>query len=218
VLQQNRQLDPSLAEFLDNLWAKGKSPTPTRRQAHARAQAQRSAFIELNRDWPAAQRSIGSEHPLTLAGTRLGAIDSSLVRLPVSERSWPDRWLTEASNSAWTTGTRYPEARLSVIYDLDQSEWAWNVELGTSTMGEVALAIQSWSTLNRGTFEINDRVSPVMFIWPRLGPREPAFYWAVSTEFCRRRKRCFDQRANQGSGYGCRVAGQKAECSAAWMP
>ena len=51
----------------------------------------------------------------------------------------------EATNQHGATGTRYPEARLSVLYDL-RNRIGLDVRLEPSTVGEVALATQTVGT------------------------------------------------------------------------
>src|SRR5207245_10017508 len=98
-----------------------------------------------------------AEHPLLRCrGHRVVGIDSSLVRWPDSpELGQTFRW-KEASNQHGATGTRYPEARLSVVYDL-LNRVGLDTRLEPSTVVEVALAIQQLEHLQSGDVEINDR-------------------------------------------------------------
>jgi hypothetical protein len=78
------------------------------------------------------------------------------MRLPDSEELGKAFGWKQASNQHGATGTRYPEARLSVIYDL-LNRAALDCRLEPSTMGEVQLARAQLKYLQPGDIEINDR-------------------------------------------------------------
>jgi hypothetical protein len=158
ILQQTvKSIQRHLGEFLNEL-SSGEMFEPVSAGAvtHARAKLKDSAFIELNRDCvlPAVYNS---EHPVGRWRThRLIGIDSSLVRLPVSEELGRAFGWKEAANQHGTTGTRFPEARLSVIYDLLNCV-GLDCRLEPSTQGEVELAIEQMEHLQPGDVAINDR-------------------------------------------------------------
>ncbi len=62
----------------------------------------------------------------------------------------------ESFNQKGATGTRYPEGRLSVLFDL-LNRIGHDVRLEPSTLGEVPLAMQQLEHLQPGDIEINDR-------------------------------------------------------------
>ena len=64
--------------------------------------------------------------------------------------------MKSAANQHGATGTRYPEARLSVVYDV-LNRAGWDTRLEPSTVGEVALASQQLEHLQPGDVELNDR-------------------------------------------------------------
>src|SRR5260370_26643153 len=143
VLQQAvKSLQRHVHEFLDEL-AQGEifEPVTSGAVTHARAKFKESAFIELNRDC-VLPTIYGPEHPIQRwRGHRLVGVDSSLVRLPESEELGQTFGWKAASNQHGATGIRYPEARLSVVYDfLNRAEL--DARLGPRTVREVALAIQ----------------------------------------------------------------------------
>lgn len=158
VLQQTvKSIQRHLHEFLDQL-AQGEifEPVTSGAVTHARAKLKDTAFIELNQQCvlPAAyspQRPVQRWH-----GHRLVGVDSSLVRLPDSEELGQVFGWKEAANQNGATGTRYPEARLSVVYDLLNGV-GWDTRLEPSTLGEVALAMEQVKYLQPGDVEINDR-------------------------------------------------------------
>jgi hypothetical protein len=143
LLQQTlKSIQRHLHEFLDEL-AQGQifEPLTSGAVTHARAKLKESAFAELNRECVLAT-VYGPEHPIQRwRGHRLIGVDSSLVRLPESQELGQTFGWKEASNQHGSTGTRYPEARLSVVYDL-LNRIGLDARLEPSTVGEVALALQ----------------------------------------------------------------------------
>src|ERR1017187_7947558 len=158
VLQQTlKSIQRHLHEFFDEL-AQGEifEPVTSGAVTHARAKLKESAFVELNRDC-VLPTIYGPEHPIQRwRGHRLLGVDSSLVRLPDSEELGQTFGWKEAANQHGSTGTRYPEARLSVVYDL-LNRVGLDARLEPSTLGEVALALQQLEHLQPGDIEINDR-------------------------------------------------------------
>jgi hypothetical protein len=158
VLQQTvKSIQRHLHEFLDEL-AQGElfEPVTSGAVTHARAKLKDSAFVELNHDC-VLPTVYGSERAVQRwRGHRLAGIDSSLVRLPESLELGETFGWKEAANQQGATGTRYPEGRLSVVYDL-LNRVGWDTRLEPSTLGEVALASQQLEQLQPGDVEINDR-------------------------------------------------------------
>lgn len=158
VLQKTvKSIKRHLDEFLDEL-AGGQMFMPVTAGAvtHARAKLKETAFIELNRDC-VLPSFYSSEHPVRhWHDRRLVGIDSSLIRLPNSEELGKTFGWKEASNQHGATGTAYPEARLSVVYDL-LNRAGLDTRLEPSTIGEVPLAMEQLAFLQPGDIEINDR-------------------------------------------------------------
>jgi Transposase DDE domain len=158
LLQQTlKSIQRHLHEFLDEL-AQGQifEPLTSGAVTHARAKLKESAFTELNREC-VLPTVYGPEHPIQRwRGHRLIGVDSSLVRLPESQELGQTFGWKEASNQHGSTGTRYPEARLSVVYDL-LNRIGLDARLEPSTVGEVTLALQQLEHLQPGDVEINDR-------------------------------------------------------------
>jgi Transposase DDE domain len=158
LLQQTlKSIQRHLHEFLDEL-AQGQifEPLTSGAVTHARAKLKESAFTELNHAC-VLPTVYGPEHPIQRwRGHRLIGVDSSLVRLPESQELGQTFGWKEASNQHGSTGTRYPEARLSVIYDL-LNRIGLDARLEPSTVGEVTLALQQLEHLRSGDVEINDR-------------------------------------------------------------
>jgi hypothetical protein len=168
ILQKSlKSIQNHLSEFLDSL-APGEvfeSPQPGA-VTHARAKLKDSAFIELNRDCilPAAYHS---ERPVRRwRGHRLLGVDSSLMRLPHEKELGEVFGWQECSNQSGASGTAYPEARLSVLYDL-LNGLGLDTRLESSRRGEVALALEQLEGLRRGDVAVNDRgfSGYVYFAW-----------------------------------------------------
>jgi hypothetical protein len=158
ILQQTvKSIQRHLDEFLDEL-AEGSifEPVTPGAVTHARAKLKDSAFIELNQQC-VLPVIYGPDHPIERwRGHRLIGMDSSVVRLPDSDELGQEFGWKEASNQNGSTGTRYPEARLSVVYDL-LNRVGLDTRLEPSTMGEVALASQQLVHLQAEDIQINDR-------------------------------------------------------------
>ena len=158
ILQQTvKSIQRHLNDFLDDLAAGSIfEPVTPGAVTHARAKLKDSAFIELNQQC-VLQSVYHSERPIERwHGHRLLGMDSSLLRLPDSEELGKEFGWKEASNQNGSTGTRYPEARLSVVYDL-LNRVGLDARLEPSTVGEVTMAGQQLLHLQPGDIQINDR-------------------------------------------------------------
>lgn len=158
VLQKTvKSIQRHLRELLDEL-TDGRLSAPLTAGAftHARAKLKHTAFIELN-DQVLLPLVAESAVPLKRwRGHRLFGHDSSLLRLPYSEELVEVFGVVEVTNNHGTTGTRYPEARMAVLYDL-LNHFGVNARLESSRVGEVELAIEQAACLSPGDVVINDR-------------------------------------------------------------
>jgi hypothetical protein len=125
---------------------------------HARAKLKHTAFIELNDQIVLPWIDDPQQNPNLnrWRGHRLLGVDSSLVRLPDSEELRGQFSVVQASNQLGVTGTRYAEARMSVLYDL-LNRVGINARLEASRVGEVELAIEQLAHAKPGDVLINDR-------------------------------------------------------------
>jgi hypothetical protein len=158
ILQKTvKSIQRHLHEFLDELAPSEILATPTSGAVtHARAKLKDSAFIELNQDC-VLPLVYDSERPVRRwRGHRLLGIDSSLLRLPDSQELGRIFGWKEPANKNGATGTRYPEARLSVFYDL-LNRVGHEARLEPGTLGEVALALQELERLRPGDVVLSDR-------------------------------------------------------------
>ena len=221
VLQQTvKSIQRHLHEFLDNL-AQGEifETVTSGAVTHARAKLKESAFIELNQDC-LLPTIYGPEHPIQCwQGHRLSGVDSSLIRLPDSEELGQTFGWKEAANQHGTTGTRYPEARLSVVYDL-LNRVGLDARLEPSTLGEVALAIQQLEHVQPGDVAINDRGFTGYLYLASVGQRGGHFIARCSTgSFLAAQEMFRLNRANQSKVVWLFAApDQKAECRRLGLP
>jgi hypothetical protein len=199
ILQKTvKSLQRHLHEFLEEL-ADGQlfEPLTAGAVTHARAKLKASAFIELN-EGCLLPTLYSPEHPIQRwRGHRLVGVDSSLVRLPLSEELGQRFGWKEAANQHGATGTRFPEARLSVVYDL-LNRVGWEARLEPSTLGEVALAIEQLARLQPGDMAINDRGFTGYLYLAAVRQREAHFLARCSTGSFRAAQEMFRRnRANQ---------------------
>jgi hypothetical protein len=158
VLQKSvKSIQRHLHEFLDDLAAGPHfDPLTSGAVTHARAKLKASAFSELKQAC-VLPVIYGPQHPSQRwRGHRLVGVDSSLVRLPRNAELGPKFGWKEVTNQNGAPGTRFPEARLSVLYDV-LNRVGWEARLEPSTLGEVALASQQLARLQPGDVELHDR-------------------------------------------------------------
>jgi hypothetical protein len=160
VLQKTvKSIQRHLHEFLNELVGDELfEPVTAGAWTHARAKLKHTAFIELN-DQVVVPVLYGPERQEARRlwhGHRLLGIDSSLLRLPSSQELLEAFTPVESSNDRGQTGTRYPEARMSVVYDL-LNQVGLNARLEPSRLGEVDLAIEQLRAAQAGDVLINDR-------------------------------------------------------------
>jgi hypothetical protein len=155
----------------------------------------------------------GSDHPIQRwRGHRLIGVDSSLVRLPDTEELGQAFGWKEATNQHGATGTRYPEARLSVVYDL-RNRVGLDVRLEPSTLGEVALALSQLEHLQPGDVEVNDRGFTGYFYLAAVAPRSHFISRCSSGSFLAAQELFRLNQANQSRVVWLHAPpDQKAEC------
>jgi hypothetical protein len=173
VLQKTvKSIQNHLDEFLNRL-AGGEvfeeSLTPGA-WTHARAKLKHTAFVELNEQvvLPVASRSQPGQELRLWHDYRLVGIDSSLLRLPNSPELFQEFTPVETGNQLGSSGIRYPEGRMSVLYDL-LNNVGLDARLEPSSVDETDLAIQQLQRLRPGDLTLSDRGFPgyVYFAWHR---------------------------------------------------
>src|SRR5437667_9613754 len=120
VLQKTvKSIQRHLHEFLNELTG-GQlfEPVTAGAWTHARAKLKHTAFIELNQQVVLPMVNQQGEQLQRWHGHRLFGHDSSLIRLPDSPELAQEFGRVEIKNHKGATGTAYPEARISLVYDL----------------------------------------------------------------------------------------------------
>lgn len=154
-----KSLQRHLHEFLDEL-AGGDLFEPVTAGAftHARAKLKHTAFSELNGACvlPAIYGAAPARPLQRWHGHRLLGIDSSVLRLPDHPEMFAQFTAVEVVNQHGQTGTRYPEGRMSVVYDL-LNRVGLDGRLEPSSTGEIELAIEQLAQAAPGDVLLNDR-------------------------------------------------------------
>jgi len=221
ILQQTvKSIQRHLHEFLDEL-AGGQlfEPLTSGAVTHARAKLKESAFIELNTDCvlPTVYRS---ERPVRRwREHRLVGVDSSLIRLPDSAELGQVFGWKKAVNQHGAAGTRYPEGRLSVLYDL-LNRIGWDARLEPSTVSEVPLAREQLSGLQPNDVVIHDRGFTGYLFLAAIFARQAHFIARCSNSSFLMANQLFRlNRANQSPVVWLYASGaQKAECQRLGLP
>jgi hypothetical protein len=109
---------------------------------HARAKLKHTAFVELNSDivLPAIYGADRSKAVRRWRGHRLLGIDGSVLRLPLHPELF-EQFTPKEVHAEAGSNKIYPEARMSVLYDL-LNRVALDGQLRPSSQGEVGLAIE----------------------------------------------------------------------------
>ena len=139
-----KSLQRHLHEFLDEVAGGGLfEPVSAGAFTHARAKLKHTAFLELNREivLPAIYGAAPARPLKRWRGHRLLGLDSSVLRLPDHPEMFTQFTTVEVTNQHGQTGTRYPEGRMSVVYDL-LNRVGLDARLEPSRTGEVELAIE----------------------------------------------------------------------------
>jgi hypothetical protein len=160
ILQKTvKSLQRHLHEFLDEL-SGGQLFEPLSAGAitHARAKLKHTAFIELHQELvtPLIYSADGPGLVRRWHGHRLVGVDSSLVRTPNSQELREHFSLVQTVNQGGLTGAGFPEARMSVLYDL-LNRVGLDGRLEPSRVGEVDLAVEQLARAQPGDVLINDR-------------------------------------------------------------
>jgi len=143
ILQHTvKSLQRHLRELLHQLHGQVGQPSATASAStQARAKLKHTAFIELNQDCVLPTRYESPQAPPLLRWHefRVMAIDSSLVRLPMWEDTAAQFGVVEITNQTGAVVARYPEARISVLYDV-RNRFGLEALIQSSKTGEVELA------------------------------------------------------------------------------
>jgi hypothetical protein len=168
-----RHLHEFLAQWLSEPGAPAVTPGAW---TQARAKFQHTAFIELNQDvlLPLAYAPEQAARRRTWRGHRLLGVDGSSLRLPPTGellRTFGEKTVT---NQGGATGTRYPEARMSVLYDL-LNDLGLDARLEPGAVGEVDLALQQTARLQPDDLLLWDRGFTGFVLMAAVGARGAHF-------------------------------------------
>ncbi len=145
VLQKTiKSIQRHLHEFFNELLGDELfEPVTAGAWTHARAKLKHTAFLELNEKvvLPILYDPQRQKEQRRWRGHRLIGVDSSVLRLPNSQELLDAFTVVESSNDRGKTGTSYPEARMSVLYDL-LNQVGLDARLEPSRLSEVELAMQ----------------------------------------------------------------------------
>ena len=164
-----RHLHEFLAQWLSEPGAPAVTPGAW---TQARAKFQHTAFIELNQDvlLPLAYAPAQAARRRTWRGHRLLGVDGSSLRLPPTAELLRAFGQKTVTNQGGATGTRYPEARMSVLYDL-LNDLGLDARLEPGAVGEVDLALQQTARLQPDDLLLWDRGFTGIVLMAAVGAR-----------------------------------------------
>ena len=124
----------------------------------ARAKLKHTAFIELNQTCmlPARYESKDAPPILRWRGFRLLAVDSSTLRLPMWEDTAKEFGIVETTNQTGTIVAIYPQARISVFYDV-RNRFGIEALMASSKVGELDMAKTHLSVMKSDDLMLCDR-------------------------------------------------------------
>lgn len=158
ILQRTvRSIQNHLHEFLLK-WTDDLQTVTPGAFTKARAKLRHGAFVRLNTEvlLPALYDSKGHISIERWHGHRVLAVDSSLIRLPSTVPIGEALGWVEVSNQNGKTGTRFPQARISVLYDV-LNKIGWDARLVPQTTGEIQLAREHLAYIKPGDILLMDR-------------------------------------------------------------
>ena len=158
VLQKTvKSIQRHLHDFFDELLGDGLlEPVTAGAFTHARAKLKPSAFIELNQQIVLPMAAEQSQKQRRWRGHRLLGQDSSLIRLPDSAELGEQFGRVVIKNNRGITGTAYPQARISVLYDV-LNRLALDGRLESGQIGEVSIATEQLAQAQPGDITLSDR-------------------------------------------------------------
>lgn len=160
ILQKTaKSIQRHLHEFLNALGGEAPGESVSAGAwTHARAKLKHTAFVELNADIvvPAVYGPDRAQQLARWRGHRLLGIDSSLLRLPNHPELFEQFTPVEIFCEQGSTGKMYPQARMSVLYDL-LNRVALDGQLRPGSTGEVGLAIEQLDQAGPADIIVTDR-------------------------------------------------------------
>jgi len=160
ILQKTaKSIQRHLHEFLNSLAGEELyEPVSAGAWTHARAKLKHTAFVELNSEIvvPTIYQIDQSREVRRWRGHRLLAIDGSLLRLPNHPELFEQFTPVPIHSEAGSVAKMYPQARISVLYDL-LNRVGLDGQLRPSSEGEVGLAIEQLDQAAVNDIIVTDR-------------------------------------------------------------
>ena len=171
ILQKSvKSLQLHLHEFLGQCHD-AHSPLTVGAGAFTRARAKlcHSAYVELNTQvlLPTVYRRAEGFDLCRWRGHRVLAIDSSLIRLPTTAALSKRFGQVECSNQNGKSSVSYPQARISVLYDV-LNHLGWDARLVPHTVAETQLARAHLAHARKGDLLLCDRGYAGLFWFIRM--------------------------------------------------
>ena len=160
ILQKTvKSLQLHLNEFLDQWNEKGLADAVSAGAfTRARAKLRAQAYVELNQEilLPTVYRAENAGILRRWRGLRMLGVDSSLVRLPLTCELAAAFGLVECGNQKAQATVVYPQARISVLYDV-LNHIGWDARLAPHKTAETELARQHLEQVGKGDLLLCDR-------------------------------------------------------------
>ena len=160
ILQKTaKSIQRHLHEFLNTLAGEALyEPVSAGAWTHARAKLKHTAFVELNSEIvvPTVYGLDQGKAVRRWRGHRLLGIDGSLLRLPNHSELFEQFTPVPINSEEGTAEKMYPQARISVLYDL-LNRVGLDGQLRPSSQGEVGLAIEQLDQAALNDIIVTDR-------------------------------------------------------------
>ena len=160
ILQKTvKSLQLHLNEFLDQ-WSENGLEHAATSCAFTRARAKLcfQAYVELNQEvlLPTVYRAENAGVLRLWRGLRMLGVDSSLLRLPLTRELSTVFGRVECGNQKVKAAVAYPQARISVLYDV-LNDIGWDARLAPHKTAETELARQHLAAMRKGDLILCDR-------------------------------------------------------------
>jgi hypothetical protein len=160
VLQKTvKSLQLHLHEFLDQWNEKGLEDAVSGSAfTRARAKLRHQAYVEFNEKvlLPTVYCAENADSLRLWRGHRMLGVDSSLIRLPLTTELSTVFGLVECGNQKVKAAVAYPQARISVLYDV-LNDIGWDARLTPHKTAETELARQHMAHVLKGDLLLCDR-------------------------------------------------------------
>ena len=160
ILQKTvKSLQLHLNEFLDQWNENGlEDAASSCAFTRARAKLRFQAYVELNQEvlLPTVYRAENAGILRLWRGHRMLGVDSSLIRLPLTPGLAGAFGLVECGNQKVKAAVAYPQARISILYDV-LNQIGWDARLAPHKTAETELARLHLAAVRKGDLILCDR-------------------------------------------------------------